>query len=143
MITNLKRYDIVRSSSRLLILNNRPICRYRVYWNLSYSWNILKVIFLKSNPLRFIETLQIQMALWEGGRNPPWYRKCWPKLLNQMNFWFTFYHFKIVIGYDHNKNIGKLDIFGNRETKGPLRHCQNWGFGVWLWRFTPLSTICQ
>jgi hypothetical protein len=27
-----------------------------VYWNLSYPLSILKVIFLKSNPLRFIET---------------------------------------------------------------------------------------
>jgi len=26
---------------------------------------------LKSNPFRFIDTLQIKMALWEGGRNPP------------------------------------------------------------------------
>jgi hypothetical protein len=34
-------------------------CRYRarVYWNLSYPLSILKVIFLESNPLRFIETL--------------------------------------------------------------------------------------
>jgi hypothetical protein len=35
-------------------------CRYsaRVYWNLSYLLlSILKVIFLESNPLRFIETL--------------------------------------------------------------------------------------
>ena len=34
-------------------------CRYRarVYWNLSYTLSILKVIFLESNPLRFIEIL--------------------------------------------------------------------------------------
>jgi hypothetical protein len=29
----------------------------RVYWNLSYLLSILKVIFLESNPLRFIKTL--------------------------------------------------------------------------------------
>ena len=67
-----------RSSSRLVILKSRPMspparvvhtfsplvilwkCRYRahVYWNLSYPLlSILKVIFLESNPLRFIETL--------------------------------------------------------------------------------------
>jgi len=49
---------ITRSSSRLVILNNRPICvwhphifatcllwkcRYRVYWNLSYSGSILLI----------------------------------------------------------------------------------------------------
>jgi hypothetical protein len=28
-----------------------------VYWNLSYPLSILKVIFLESNPLQFIETL--------------------------------------------------------------------------------------
>ena len=28
-------------------------CRYYVYWNLLYPLSILKVIFLKSNPLRF------------------------------------------------------------------------------------------
>ena len=95
---------ITRSSSQLVILNNRSICvwhprifatcllwkcRYRVYWNLSYSWSILKVIFLKNNPFCFIETLQIQMTLWESGRNPPWYRKCWPKLLLSKRFIFS------------------------------------------------------
>jgi hypothetical protein len=32
-------------------------CRYHVYWNLLYLFSILKVIFLKSNPLWFKETL--------------------------------------------------------------------------------------
>ena len=105
MIKNLQRYDnYVRSSSRFVILNNRPMCvwhplifatcllwkcRYRVYWNLWYSWSILKVIFLKNNLFCFIETLQIKMTLWESGRNPPWYRKCWPKLLLSKRFIFS------------------------------------------------------
>ena len=59
-----------RSSSRLVILKSRRLhifstchlwkCQYRarVYWNLSYPLlSILKVIFLESNPWRFIETL--------------------------------------------------------------------------------------
>ena len=59
-----------RSSSRLVIFKSRPMspptyfliwkCQYRarVYWNTSYPvLSILKVIFLESNPLRFIETL--------------------------------------------------------------------------------------
>ena len=58
-----------RSSSHLVILKSRPHisstchlwkCRYcaRVYWNLLYPLlSILNVIFLESNPLRFIETL--------------------------------------------------------------------------------------
>ena len=32
-------------------------CLYRVYWNLSYPLSILKVIFLKSDPFRFKETI--------------------------------------------------------------------------------------
>jgi hypothetical protein len=32
-------------------------CWYRVYWNLSYPFSIEKVIFLKSNPFRFEETV--------------------------------------------------------------------------------------
>ena len=63
-----------RSSSHLVVLKNHPTCtfvcrphifatchlwkcRESVYWNLSYSLIILKVIFLKSNPFRFKETL--------------------------------------------------------------------------------------
>jgi hypothetical protein len=60
-----------RSSSHLVILKSRTMsppayflhlwkCQYcaRVYWNLSYPLlSILKVIFLESNPLRFLETL--------------------------------------------------------------------------------------
>ena len=100
---------ITRSSNRLVILNNCPICVWHsrifaachlwkcphcVYWNLSYSFCVLKVIFLKSNSFRFIETLHIKMALWEGGRNPPWYRKCWPKLLlTKQTFYLYFFHF--------------------------------------------------
>jgi hypothetical protein len=71
----------VRFETRIFATCHLWKCRYRVYWNISYSLSILKVIFLKSNSLRFIATLQIKMVLWEGVRNPPWYRKCWPKLL--------------------------------------------------------------
>ena len=65
-----------RSSSRLVILKCHPmtlpvyflhlsfikmsidVYRARVYWNLSYPLiSILKVIFLESNPMWFIETL--------------------------------------------------------------------------------------
>jgi hypothetical protein len=54
----------------------------------------LKVIFLKSNSFRFIEILYISMELWEGGRNPPWYRKCWPKLfLIKQTFYLYFFSF--------------------------------------------------
>jgi hypothetical protein len=64
---DMKRRSHNLRSSQLVILNNRSICvwhprifatcllwkcRYRVYWNLSYSWSILKVIFFKSNRFR-------------------------------------------------------------------------------------------
>ena len=47
------------SSAYFLLTCHLWKCRYRahVYWNLSYPLSILKVIFLESNPLRFIETL--------------------------------------------------------------------------------------
>ena len=69
--------------SRLVILKSRPRifttfhlwkCRYHVYWNLSYPLSILKVIFLKSNPLvplQFKETLisfnnKQELRHWKG-----------------------------------------------------------------------------
>ena len=64
-----------RSLTRLVILKSLPMSpayfyqchlwkyRHRVYWYLSHPLSILKVIFLKSNPFRFEETLNLSPSI--------------------------------------------------------------------------------
>ena len=65
-------------------------CLYHVYWNLSYPLSILKVIFLKSDPFRFKETVILvnntvqQEILTEA-------------TFNQTNFYFSFMLYKILV----------------------------------------------
>jgi hypothetical protein len=130
---------ITRSSCRLVILNSRPICvwhprifdtcllwkfRYRVYSNLSYSWSILKVIFLKNNPSSFYRHLQIKMTLRESGRNPPWYRKCWPKaklLLSKRTFDLYFLISVTCNLSSHIYYMRRLDIQIRWNARGRFR----------------------
>jgi hypothetical protein len=98
---------ITRSSSRLAILNNCPICvwhsrifaachlwkcPHRVYWNLSYSFCILKVIFLKSNSFR----------------NRTWMRNIWSEQI--LNVQLS--HMRTKISCHRNeKNINKKFVW--------------------------------
>jgi hypothetical protein len=83
--------------------------RYRVYWNLSYPLSILKVIFMKSNPLWFKETLfsfnNKQRRHWKG--DTIWLcamgnvdRTFCPKLLaTKRTFDLLFSHFCYIKSY--------------------------------------------
>jgi hypothetical protein len=84
-----------RSSSCHVILNSCPIspvyflhlwkCWYRVFWNILFSLNILKVIFLIvihfGLKKLFLFNYPKKRCRWKGGTTTWCYRKCWPKQL--------------------------------------------------------------
>ena len=73
-------------------------CWYPVYWNILYPLSILKVIFLKSNPLRFRKTLMSfnnkqQRRHWKGD---PTGTVLW-EMVTKLFVWSNFQQNKLLI----------------------------------------------